>query len=81
MRLYFTNDSRQKKLISESDYVEDLYDEMIMFFDDHHKYPHFIEANIEDSVIKIEFGSDTEYFYIDSDDEDILDEFMELLEE
>ena len=81
MKLYFTNDSKQQKRIVESDYVEDLYDEIIMFFEDHHKFPHFLEASIEDEVIKVIFGSSSEYFYIDTNDESVYLEFTELLGE
>lgn len=62
MILYFTNDSKQKKKLLETDYVEDIFDEITAFFEEHHFRPHFLQVQKYEGEPRIVFGSMTEYF-------------------
>lgn len=79
MLLYFTNNSKQNKILLETDYVEDIYDEILTFFEEYHIYPHYIKVEPVnrtayqyvgqeyqknyESVCRISFGSYSEFFY------------------
>lgn len=65
MLLYFTNDSKQKKKLIESDYAEDIYDTILSFFEEHRKFPHFLHVEQEQDKVKISFESTSEFFYIE----------------
>ena len=65
MLLYFTNDSKQKKNLIESDYAEDIYDTILSFFEEHRKFPHFLRVEQEHDKVKISFESTSEFFYIE----------------
>lgn len=77
MKVYFTNDSKQKKTLMESDYAEDIYDVVIAFFEEHHTFPHFLHLEKKGDNAQVSFGSMTEFFVI----EDLMDEDYEELEE
>ena len=81
MILYFVNGSHQQKLLLESDYADDLYDVMIGFFEEHGKYPHFLEMDRFDGSCEIHFESASEYFLLDDAEEPQMDEFEELMGE
>lgn len=79
MLLYFTNNSKQNKILLETDYVEDIYDEILTFFEEYHIYPHYVKVEPVDRtayqyvgkdyqmnyelVCRISFGSYSEFFY------------------
>ena len=62
MILYFTNSSRQKKILADTDYVEDVYDEILGFFEYHKIKPHFIKLDKMDAGYKVCWNSQSEYF-------------------
>lgn len=71
MKLYFINDSRQKRLLDETNYVEDIYDMIDAFFEDHGVKARFIQTSFQEGW-NITFGSFTEKFVVDDySDEDI----------
>ena len=73
MLLYFTNNSKQNKILIETEYAEDVYDEIMAFFEEHGIRPHFVKISMIDRnsysyigekyhqafepVCKISFGS------------------------
>lgn len=77
MLLYFTNNSKQKKILIKTDFPEDVYDEMLTFFESYHIYPHFIEI---DDCGKISFGSMSEFFYVENASKEDIASIRELLE-
>ncbi len=82
MVLYFRNDSRQERILIQSRYVEDIYDTLITFFEDHKIRPRFL--NLDDSIPgewKITFGSMTEYFHVTGVEEGDLEELREIQQE
>ena len=81
MELYFTNDSRQKKLLIESDYAEDIYDTTIAFFEEKNKYPHFLHIEETDTNARISFGSTSEFFVIEGFSEEDYEYLYELFKE
>lgn len=73
MILYYINGSQQRKKLVESEYVEDVYDVIEEFFDEHGYRPHFIKNEFEPEW-KITFGSYSEYFLVaDYDEEDVIE--------
>ena len=80
MKLYFTNDSKQKKTLIESDFIEDIFDEMMAFFDANRIWPHFLEPAYDEGSIKISFGSTSEYFVVLDVTEIDLEELKEFIE-
>jgi len=81
MTLFFVNGSRQRKMLLESDFADDLYDVMIGFFEEHGKFPHILETERADGGLKIRFESLCEYFYLEGADEEACEEFEELVGE
>lgn len=81
MKLYFTNDSKQKKLIIESDYAEDIFDTTIAFFEERKKFPHFLHIDAIENCARISFGSVTEFFLIEDFSEKDYDDLEELFKE
>lgn len=79
MILYFMNDSKQKKKLLESDYVEDIYDVMEAFFEEHRFRPHFIRSSFEEGW-KVTFGSMTECFVIEGYSETDIEEAKKFLQ-
>ena len=75
MLLYFTNNSKQKKVLIETDYIEDVYDEILAFFEDYKIRPHFIMVDSIDIGCKIFWNSQTEMFIC----EDVIAEEIEEL--
>ncbi len=65
MKLYFTNNTKKRKFLLETDYEEDIYDEIACFFEEHHFQPHFLEKVVEDGETRIRFESQTEYFIVE----------------
>lgn len=72
MTLYFTNNSKQKKLLIETDFVEDIYDEIQAFFEDYKIRPHFIKFECVDDVCKIMWNSLSEMFVCENITEDLV---------
>lgn len=80
MLLYFTNDSKQKKILIESDYVEDIYDEIQAFFEEHHIRPHFINVVSDVKGCIISWNSQTEKFVCEGIAKEQVEELKILLE-
>ncbi len=81
MKLFFINGSKQKKLLLESDYADDIYDSLIGFFEEHGRFPHFLRADQTDEEILISFESRSESFLIEDASEDETEEIMGYVEE
>lgn len=81
MLLYFTNNSKQKKKLIESDYAEDIYDTILSFFEEHRKFPHFLHVEQEDNKTRISFGSVSEFFYVEGVSKMDYKELHELFQE
>lgn len=81
MKVYFTNDSKQKKTLIETDYAEDAYDVIIAFFEEHRNFPHFLQLEREENRAKISFGSYTEFFYVESVTDEDYEKIEELIKE
>lgn len=81
MKLYFTNDSKQKKTLIESDYIDDIFDEMMAFFDANRTWPHFLNPIYNERMIEIRFGSSSEYFVVLDANENDLDDLKRLIGE
>ena len=59
MTLYFVNGSKQEKKLIETEFADDAYDTMIGFFEEHGKYPHFINMTDEgDDLTPVYLGGD-----------------------
>lgn len=83
MKLYFFNDSRQKRLLDETHYVEDIYDMIDAFFEDHGVKARFIQTSFQEGW-SVTFGSFTERFVVeDYTEKDIQDaiSFLNSMEE
>lgn len=82
MTLYFTNDSKQKRILIKTNYIEDIYDTVLSFFEDHHIRPRFLCLDENESgEWKISFGSITEFFYVTDITGQNMDELRDLMEE
>ncbi len=81
MKLFFINGSKQKKLLLESDYADDIYDSLIGFFEEHGRFPHFLRADQTDEGILISFESRSESFLIEDTSEEETEEIMGYVEE
>lgn len=81
MKLYFVNGSRQKKLLLESDYSDDIFDGMIGFFEEHEKFPHFLKMEQGPNGIIVSFESSCESFLVEDASDDEIEELRELVEE
>lgn len=79
MLLYFTNNSKQKNLIK-TDYIEDVYDEIIAFFEDYKIRPHFIKVENFGAGCKITWNSQTEMFVCEDVMAEEIEELKDLLE-
>lgn len=81
MILYFVNGSHQRKCLFESDFVDDLYDVMIGFFEEHGKFPHFLEMKKDSNCCGVYFESSSEYFLFENIDNNQIEELSELIAE
>ena len=79
MHLYFINGSKQEKKLATSDYIEDLFDVMLEFFESHQRFPHFLHTNLLVDKIEIRFESPCEYFVILKATSQHLDELQQLI--
>lgn len=79
MKLYFINDSKQKKYITETDYAEDVYDEIILFLQEHKINPHFMTVAADGQDCKISWDSQSSFFLCENMDEDGRKELEEML--
>lgn len=70
MELRFVNGSNQKKKIIESDYMEDIIDMIIDFFETHNRFPHVMYLEHENDNICVSFIGTCEHFEILHVDED-----------
>lgn len=77
MKLYFVNGSKQRKFMLETDYVDDIYDEIEAFFCEHHFEPHFLVTKRAENEWQIRFESQSEYFAIENVDDADEEEFRE----
>lgn len=64
MYLYFVNGSKQRKELVESDYVEDIIDVMIDFFETHNRFPHVMQAVRKDEFVMIIMANTSEHFLV-----------------
>ena len=78
MRLYFTNNSKQDKLLAKTLYPEDVYDEILTFFDNYKLRPHFIEITAFEGGCKIGWESQSEFFYCEEMTAEEVEELREL---
>lgn len=78
MKLFFVGGSKQEKLLFESDYVDDLYDVMISFFEEHRYYPHFIRFERCENHLFLYFTHTKECFLIKGIDSDCEEELRAL---
>ena len=71
MKLYFINGSKQKKLLLESDYPDDIFDAVLGFFEEHGKFPHILRVDSKPDGVRVTFESSSEFFLIEevSDEE------------
>ena len=71
MKLYFINGSKQKKLLLESDYPDDIFDAVLGFFEEHGKFPHILRVDSKVDGVRVTFESSSESFLIEevSDEE------------
>lgn len=83
MKLYFCGGNKQEKFLFESDYVDDLYDVMIAFFEEHRYFPHFIRLERKEDCLFLFFTHTKECFIIknavDECEEELRDLFAENL--
>lgn len=77
MILYFTNNSKQKKILIETDFVEDIYDVILAFFEDYKIRPHFIRFDSSCEECKITWDSLSEMFVCENIDENQVKELKD----
>ena len=70
MKLYFINGSKQKKLLLESDYSDDIYDPLIGFFEENERFPNILKAEMTNESIRISFESSSESFLVEDASEE-----------
>lgn len=75
MILYFTGCSKQMKYLIDTDYVEDIYDEIETFFEEHKIQPHIIDLRQSPAGYELWFGSMSERFVIEGMDDNSASEF------
>lgn len=80
MKMFFVNSSKQYKKLIESDYIEDLYDVIEDFFDEHKHRPHLLRFVSEGSECKISFESGCEGFEIEDVSASDVTELKKLLD-
>lgn len=81
MILYFVNGSRQKKFLLQSDFVDDIYDVIIGFFEEHGKFPHILTGMKKDDKFEVHFDNSCEVFLIEDADNDNQNELMNIIKE
>ena len=81
MNPYFVNRSRQKKLLLESDFPDDIYDSLIGFFEEHGSFPHTLKADKNEDGILIRFESSCESFLVEDATEEEAEEILGYVEE
>lgn len=74
MRLLFTNDSKQIRMLIVTDFVEDIYDEIEAFFEEHRIMPHIIDIREAVDGYELWFGSMSEHFIIEKMPESEMEE-------
>lgn len=79
MHCYFENGSKQKKLLVETDYAEDILDVMEGFFEEHGHRPHVLTPIRKENSLRLSMESGCEAFVIDDISEDQVTELLELL--
>lgn len=65
MVLFFENSSKQVKKLIESNYIEDLFDVIEDFFEEHKHRPHILRFVSDGRECRISFESGCEGFVID----------------
>lgn len=70
MKLLFVNGSKQQKKIVESDYMEDIIDMILDFFETHNRFPHVMYMEEEDDYTCIKIAGTAEHFRITDVDEE-----------
>lgn len=66
MEMFFENSSKQKKKLIVTDYIEDLYDVIEDFFEEHKHRPHLLSFKLEGNECHISFESGCEGFVIEN---------------
>ncbi|MCR4617051.1 MAG: hypothetical protein K5669_02560 [Lachnospiraceae bacterium] len=80
MKLYFINGSKQRKLLLESDYADDIYDSLIGFFEEHDRFPHILETEMSPEGMRITFESSSESFLVEGASDEEADELKGYIE-
>lgn len=81
MKLYFVNGSKQKKLLLESEFSDDIFDTLIGFFEEHERFPHILKADQTAEGISITFESSSESFLIEDASDKETEEIKGYVEE
>ena len=81
MEMYFENSSKQKKKLITTDYIEDIYDVMEDFFEEHKRRPHLLHMEYVENNLKITFESGCESFLISDMQEAQIQESKYMLNE
>ena len=76
MHCYFENGSKQKKLLVETDYTEDIFDVIEGFFEEHGHRPHVLIPIVKDGTLRIGMDSGCEAFVIDEIASNQIDEVL-----
>ena len=76
MQCYFENGSKQRKLLVETDYAEDIFDVIEGFFEEHGHKPHILIPIVSDGVLRIGMQSGCETFVIDVITNDQIEELI-----
>lgn len=79
--MYFENSSKQKKKLITTDYIEDIYDVMEDFFEEHKRRPHLLHMENVENNLKITFESGCEGFLISDMQEAQIQELKYMLNE
>lgn len=79
MEMYFENSSKQKKKLIKTDYIEDIYDVMEDFFEEHKRRPHLLKMKMERNILRISFETGCEGFVVDGIEESQIQELKDML--
>lgn len=81
MILYFTNSSKQKKMLIETDYVEDVLDGILAFLEEYRIRPHFMCISANENRYIITWESWSEMFVCEGMTEEDSRELKKLMGE
>lgn len=75
----FCNNSKQENVLIETDYIEDIYDSILAFFDEKHFRPHFLKVLDAGEDCRVDFGSMSEYFQVTGVTYEDIEELKQLI--